>query len=53
MQPKMIKMTDKSIMIDKKGMVKIPAKLRKKHDLNEGSEVAFVELEGAIELVPF
>ncbi len=39
-------------MIDKKGMVKIPAKLRKKHVLSEESKVPFVELEGTIELGP-
>lgn len=45
-------MSGKSVIINKKGMVTIPAKLRKKHDLHEGSEVAFIELEGAIVLVP-
>ena len=45
-------MTGKSAIINKKGMVTIPAKLRKKYDLHEGSEVAFVELEGAIVMVP-
>lgn len=49
---KMITMTGKSAIINKKGMVTIPAKLRKKHDLHEGSEVAFIELEGAIVLIP-
>ena len=48
----MIIMTGKSAIVNKKGMVTIPAKLRKKHDLREGSEVAFVELEGAIVLIP-
>ncbi len=48
----MILMTGKSAIVNKKGMVTIPAKLRKKHDLREGSEVAFVELEGAIVLIP-
>ena len=52
MIPKMIMMTGKSAIVNKKGMVTIPAKLRKKHDLREGSEVAFVELEGAIVLIP-
>ncbi len=52
MSPKMIIMPSKSAIINKKGMVTIPAKLRKKHDLHEGSEVAFVELEGVIALIP-
>ena len=33
-------------------MVTIPAKLRKKYNLQEGSEVAFLEIEGSIVLVP-
>ena len=48
----MIIMSGKSAIINKKGMVTIPAKIRKKYALHEGSEVAFVELEGAIVLVP-
>jgi AbrB family looped-hinge helix DNA binding protein len=45
-------MASTSSLINKKGMVTIPSKLRKKYNLHEGSEVAFVEIEGSIVLVP-
>ena len=52
MTPNIIIMAGKFAIVNKKGMVTIPAKLRKKHNLHEGSEVAFIELEGTIILVP-
>jgi AbrB family looped-hinge helix DNA binding protein len=42
----------KSIFINQKGMITIPAELRKKFNLTAGSEVAVVELEGNIVIVP-
>ncbi|QQG49283.1 MAG: AbrB/MazE/SpoVT family DNA-binding domain-containing protein [archaeon] len=38
--------------ITSKSMVNIPASLRRKYALKEGTKVAFVEYEGAILLVP-
>jgi AbrB family looped-hinge helix DNA binding protein len=42
----------KPIFINQKGMVTIPIKLRKKYGLKEGTEVTFVEIEGAITTIP-
>ena len=45
-------MTPKSMIVNSMGMVEIPTKLRKKYNLHEGSEIAFVEFEGGISLIP-
>jgi AbrB family looped-hinge helix DNA binding protein len=45
-------MTRRASKINKKGMVTIPIRLRKKYNLHAGTEVAFVVEEGSIVLVP-
>ncbi len=34
-------------------MITIPAALREKYGINEGSRIAFLEIDGKIEFVPF
>ncbi|MHA1112410.1 MAG: AbrB/MazE/SpoVT family DNA-binding domain-containing protein [Promethearchaeota archaeon] len=43
--------TSKSI-VNRKGMVTIPSKLRKKYNIKEGTEVAFLDIMGNLVLVP-
>lgn len=38
--------------VTSKSMVNIPAKIRKKYGIKEGDELAFVETEGGVMLVP-
>lgn len=42
----------KSIFVNQKGMVTLPLTMRRKHNITPGTEIAFVELEGVITLVP-
>ena len=42
----------KNLMINDKGMVTIPFQLRKKHNLHKGTEVAVVEIDGNITIIP-
>ena len=42
----------KAVTISKKGWVVIPADLREKYHLHPGTKVAFVEIEGGLQLVP-
>lgn len=42
----------KSIFVNQKGMVVIPVELRKKYNLTPGTEVAIVELEGVLTIIP-
>ncbi|MBN2155245.1 MAG: AbrB/MazE/SpoVT family DNA-binding domain-containing protein [Candidatus Lokiarchaeota archaeon] len=39
-------------IVNRKGMVTIPSNLRKKYNLQEGSEVAFLDIMGNLVLVP-
>ena len=38
--------------VNSKGMVTIPKELRKKYRIKEGSEVAIIEVNGEIQLLP-
>ncbi len=38
--------------VNRKGMITIPAAIRKRHDLYAGREIAVMELEGTITLIP-
>jgi AbrB family looped-hinge helix DNA binding protein len=39
-------------IVNRKGMVTIPSNLRKKYNLEEGSEVTFLDIMGNLVLVP-
>ena len=45
-------METKVMRVNSKGMVTIPSELRKKYDIHEGSEVAIIEVNGEIQLLP-
>ncbi|HME53589.1 MAG TPA: AbrB/MazE/SpoVT family DNA-binding domain-containing protein [Candidatus Lokiarchaeia archaeon] len=42
----------KNLAINEKGMVTIPYQLRKRHNLHKGTEVAVVEIDGNITIIP-
>lgn len=42
----------KCLKVNGKGMVTIPMQLRKKYRLNQGSKVAILEIDGALEIIP-
>ncbi len=42
----------KTIIVNNKGMITIPSKIREKYNLHPGSEVAFLEIDGNLTLVP-
>ncbi|MHA1682182.1 MAG: AbrB/MazE/SpoVT family DNA-binding domain-containing protein [Promethearchaeota archaeon] len=43
---------NKSLVINNKGMITIPAELRKKYNLQPGTKVTIMEVNGHLELVP-
>ncbi|HME52607.1 MAG TPA: AbrB/MazE/SpoVT family DNA-binding domain-containing protein [Candidatus Lokiarchaeia archaeon] len=43
---------NKTITVNEKGMITIPYQLRKKYNLSKGSEVAVIEIEGNITVIP-
>ncbi len=45
-------MVNITIIVDRKGMITIPAPLRKKYDLHEGSELVILDIDGKLEIVP-
>ena len=45
-------METKVMRVNSKGMVTIPSELRKKYHIQEGSEVAIIEVNGEIQLLP-
>jgi AbrB family looped-hinge helix DNA binding protein len=45
-------METKVMRVNSKGMVTIPSELRKKYKIKEGSEVAIIEVNGEIQLLP-
>ena len=45
-------MVNKTIIVDGKGMITIPAPLRKKYNLHEGSELIILDIDGKLEIVP-
>ena len=50
----LIAMTSKitTVIVNRRGMITIPAALREKYGIYEGSRVAFVEIDGKIEFIP-
>ncbi len=42
----------KTVIVNNKGMITIPSKIRDKYHLHVGSEVAFIEIDGNLTLVP-
>lgn len=42
----------KIMTVSQKGWIVLPAELRKKYHLHPGAKVAFVEIEGGLQLVP-
>jgi bifunctional DNA-binding transcriptional regulator/antitoxin component of YhaV-PrlF toxin-antitoxin module len=42
----------KSLIVNEKGMITIPFQLRKKHNITKGKEVAIVEIDGNITIIP-
>ena len=42
----------KSVKINNKGMITIPARIRKKYNLTTGNEVAIYDLNGQIVIIP-
>jgi len=42
----------KSVKINNKGMITIPARIRKKYNLTTGDEVAIYDLNGQIIIIP-
>ncbi len=42
----------KSVKINNKGMITIPARIRKKYNLTTGNEVAIYDLNGQIIIIP-
>ena len=45
-------MSTKTITINKKGMITIPVKIRKKYNLHEGSEIVILDINGSLEIIP-
>ena len=45
-------MMNKTISVNRKGMITLPAALRKKYDIREGSQLIILDIEGKIEIVP-
>ncbi|MEX2716887.1 MAG: AbrB/MazE/SpoVT family DNA-binding domain-containing protein [Candidatus Sigynarchaeum springense] len=43
---------DYTTKINGKGMITIPAPIRKKHNLTPGREIAVMEIEGVITIIP-
>ena len=50
----MIAMTSRitTVIVNKRGMITIPAALREKDGIKEGSRITFVEIDGKIEFIP-
>lgn len=45
-------MKEKPVKITNKGMIKIPAELRKKYNLNNGDKVLVLQDESALKIIP-
>ncbi len=45
-------MINKTIIVDRKGMITIPEVLRKKYNIHEGSQLVILDIEGELEIVP-
>ena len=45
-------MFNKAITVNRKGMITLPAPLRKKYNLHEGSQIVILDIEGKLEIVP-
>ncbi len=42
----------KTVIVNNKGMITIPSKIREKYNLHAGSEIAFIEIDGNLMIVP-
>jgi len=45
-------MVNKTITVNRKGMITLPAVLRKKYNIHEGSELVILDIDGKLEIVP-
>ena len=45
-------MVNKTITVNRKGMITLPAALRKKYNIQEGSELIILDINGKLEIVP-
>jgi AbrB family looped-hinge helix DNA binding protein len=43
---------DYTTKVNEKGMITIPAAIRKRHNLSAGREIAVMEIEGVITIIP-
>lgn len=41
-----------TVTVNSKGMITIPKDIREKHHLGKGTDVAVIEIEGAITIIP-
>ncbi|NMC08038.1 MAG: AbrB/MazE/SpoVT family DNA-binding domain-containing protein [Candidatus Lokiarchaeota archaeon] len=44
--------TRETVVVNHRGMVTIPKDIREKFNIREGTRVAFIEVDGAIEVIP-
>jgi len=45
-------MVNKTITVNRKGMITLPAVLRKKYNIHEGSKIVILDIDGKLEIVP-
>ena len=45
-------MGNKTITVNRKGMITLPVKIRNKYKLLEGSQLIILDIEGKLEIVP-
>jgi len=45
-------MVNKTITVNRKGMITLPVKIRNKYKLLEGSQLVILDIEGKLEIVP-
>jgi AbrB family looped-hinge helix DNA binding protein len=41
------------VYVSNRGMITIPLKIREKHGIKPGSKLMFLEIDGAIEIIPY
>lgn len=45
-------MVNKTIVVNRKGMITLPAAIRRKYNIHEGSKLVLLDIEGSLEIVP-
>jgi len=45
-------MVNKTITVNRKGMITLPAIIRKKYNIHEGSELIILDIGGKLEIIP-